>query len=258
MIKFFRKIRQKVLTENKFSKYFIYAIGEIILVVIGILIALQINNWNQNQSDRKKEVTILKELKKEFEENSIRYEETIKGQTFALNSNQSFLLCLEKKDLNYKRDSIASFILYGTLNYFRAEPVIGAYQSFNASGNISLIQNSALKTKLAAFSSEISQGFEDETASMDLLNLLNIEFSSILEPLMPTEIRKELGLKQSQNMDVESQNNALLKLYESQNIMTLSSLRGRTEYNRLYLQKKMLTYTNEIIDLINNELNTEK
>ena len=46
MIKFFRKIRQKLLSENKFSKYLIYAIGEIILVVIGILIALQINNRN--------------------------------------------------------------------------------------------------------------------------------------------------------------------------------------------------------------------
>ena len=49
MIKFFRKIRQKLLTENKFSKYLIYAIGEIILVVIGILIALSINNWNENR-----------------------------------------------------------------------------------------------------------------------------------------------------------------------------------------------------------------
>ena len=49
MIKFFRKIRQKMLTENKFNKYLIYAFGEIVLVVIGILIALQINTWNENK-----------------------------------------------------------------------------------------------------------------------------------------------------------------------------------------------------------------
>jgi hypothetical protein len=55
MIKFFRKIRQKNLTENKFGKYLTYVIGEIILVVIGILIALQINNSNE----RKKEEQIL-------------------------------------------------------------------------------------------------------------------------------------------------------------------------------------------------------
>ena len=53
MINFFRKIRQKMLTENKFSRYLLYAIGEIVLVVIGILIALQINNWNQNKIDNK-------------------------------------------------------------------------------------------------------------------------------------------------------------------------------------------------------------
>ena len=52
MIKFFRKIRQKLLSENKFSKYLLYAIGEIILVVIGILIALSINNWNQKQQQK--------------------------------------------------------------------------------------------------------------------------------------------------------------------------------------------------------------
>jgi hypothetical protein len=52
MIKFFRKIRQKMLTENKFSKYLLYAIGEIILVVIGILIALQINNWNEGRKEK--------------------------------------------------------------------------------------------------------------------------------------------------------------------------------------------------------------
>lgn len=62
MIKFFRKIRQRLLTENKFSKYLLYAIGEIILVVIGILIALQINNWNQDRIDTRKEINHLKNI----------------------------------------------------------------------------------------------------------------------------------------------------------------------------------------------------
>ena len=53
MIKFFRKIRQNLLAENRFSKYLIYATGEIILVVIGILIALSINNWNELKNDLK-------------------------------------------------------------------------------------------------------------------------------------------------------------------------------------------------------------
>ena len=65
MIKFFRKIRQKLLSENKFSKYLIYAVGEIVLVVIGILIALQINNWNEIRQIKKveKEIFNVKEKK---------------------------------------------------------------------------------------------------------------------------------------------------------------------------------------------------
>lgn len=51
MIKFFRLIRQILIGENKFSKYLLYAIGEIVLVVIGILIALGINNWNEKNNN---------------------------------------------------------------------------------------------------------------------------------------------------------------------------------------------------------------
>ena len=59
MIKFFRKIRYNLMSENKTGKYFKYAIGEIVLVVIGILIALQINNWNEERkSDRQIELLL--------------------------------------------------------------------------------------------------------------------------------------------------------------------------------------------------------
>ena len=74
MIKFFRKIRQKLLAENKFSKYLLYAIGEIALVVIGILIALQINNWNEYQKINENETIVAKELYKELSENLVLVE----------------------------------------------------------------------------------------------------------------------------------------------------------------------------------------
>ena len=73
MIKFFRKIRQKLLSENKFSKYLIYAIGEIVLVVIGILIALSINNWNENNKQRTKEKAILENLKTSLEDDILTH-----------------------------------------------------------------------------------------------------------------------------------------------------------------------------------------
>ena len=62
MIKFFRNIRRRLLRKNRFTRYLIYAIGEIILVVIGILIALQINNWNEDRQNRKLERGLMKDL----------------------------------------------------------------------------------------------------------------------------------------------------------------------------------------------------
>ncbi|WP_298537050.1 hypothetical protein [uncultured Algibacter sp.] len=66
MIKFFRKIRQQLLSENKISKYLLYAVGEIILVVIGILLALNINNRNQQKISEAKITNILKEIQQDI------------------------------------------------------------------------------------------------------------------------------------------------------------------------------------------------
>ena len=97
MIKFFRKIRQKLLSENKFSKYFIYAIGEIILVVIGILIALQVNNWNEERKSNIETNKIREELNAEFYNNRIVLNERIKDLKIA-NSNVRIVLSLINKE----------------------------------------------------------------------------------------------------------------------------------------------------------------
>tara|TARA_R110001606_G_C15381819_1_gene650509 strand:- start:313 stop:1068 length:756 start_codon:yes stop_codon:yes gene_type:complete len=69
MIKFFRKIRQNMIKENRTSKYLLYAIGEIVLVVIGILIALQVNNLNESSKNDVKAEKFLMKLKNQIERN---------------------------------------------------------------------------------------------------------------------------------------------------------------------------------------------
>jgi len=75
MINFFRKIRKKLADDNKPLKYMRYAIGEIVLVVIGILIALSINNWNEYRKDREKEQKVLETLVNNLERNSVILDE---------------------------------------------------------------------------------------------------------------------------------------------------------------------------------------
>ena len=86
MLKIFRKIRQQVLSENHFSKYLLYAMGEIILVVVGILIAIQINNWNETRKNKQTEQKMLQPILKNLEEDkqtlhkaTKRYELTLKN-----------------------------------------------------------------------------------------------------------------------------------------------------------------------------------
>ncbi len=146
MIKFFRHIRQQLLTENKFSKYLLYAVGEIILVVIGILIALQINNNNELNKLRAKEVQFLKNLKSDliFEESELdRYTEIREG---IVNSAQ---LALEH--FNGKPVENIQMFNYHTFN-------VGIWQEFQRnnntflelinSGNLTIISNDSIKNGL--------------------------------------------------------------------------------------------------------------
>lgn len=113
MIKFFRKIRQKLLTENNFSKYLLYAIGEILLVVLGILIALSINNWNTYRKDRIKEKELLNGIVVNLELNKKLILERI-GMLDGLNKNADTVLKLQDKQIVYT-DTIAIRLYVATV-----------------------------------------------------------------------------------------------------------------------------------------------
>ena len=103
MIKLFRKIRQKLLSEKKFSKYLIYAIGEIILVVIGILIALQVNNSNQRKQNQKKEILYLTRLTTNLGYDKRLYETIISNDSILINELNDF-----NEDLQISIDNVVN------------------------------------------------------------------------------------------------------------------------------------------------------
>ncbi len=96
MIKFFRKIRQNMIKENKVSKYVLYAIGEIVLVVIGILIAISINNWNEQRIQQHKAAYYLVSIVKDLESNVA----FIKTKNTAINNDLKLLEAISHKLTN--------------------------------------------------------------------------------------------------------------------------------------------------------------
>jgi hypothetical protein len=91
MIKFFRKIRQKMLTENKFSKYLLYAIGEIILVVIGILIALQLNTAKENKEKSELGYKYLTEMRQEVQNDIFMLDTHIRRLDISIKNQEASL-----------------------------------------------------------------------------------------------------------------------------------------------------------------------
>ncbi len=105
MIKIFRKIRQNLLSEGKAGKYFKYAFGEIILVVIGILIALQINNWNEDRKARVLEIVLLENIKKDLNLDTLDINFNLKYHSFFINEEKKLLNFLTN-DLKFPESTI--------------------------------------------------------------------------------------------------------------------------------------------------------
>jgi hypothetical protein len=127
MIKFFRQIRQQLLAQNKFTKYLIYAIGEIILVVIGILIALQVNNYNEAKKQEIKTKEILTKIHEELAINIQKSDDIIeyykmKDSLFYLFFNDKFTIA------DYKEIGLSE-VPYLTLSYRDLQIVDNAYKS---------------------------------------------------------------------------------------------------------------------------------
>jgi hypothetical protein len=163
MIRFLRKIRQELVTKNKISKYLLYAVGEILLVVIGILLALQIDTWNTEYQNRKQEHEILEQLREEYLSNRDQIEQKVKIRNLM---KQSHL-----KLLSYRGDPIISedsvnFHLIRTIVWPTFDPDLGITNELIASGKLYLIRNGELRKQLTTWLKYVDELKEEEVILM--------------------------------------------------------------------------------------------
>jgi hypothetical protein len=175
MIKFFRKIRQNLLSEGKIGKYLKYAIGEIVLVMIGILLALQVNNWNEQRKDRKKEQVVLKQLQEDYQANLIQLDEKMKTRAMIVYSAMKLLKAFDQPT-GIIRDSLIKDLA----NAFHDPTYDPIQNDLTSSGNLMLIRNHKLKRLLSNWSSDVVGVREIEVTWS---NSVNGEFDLILSEL---------------------------------------------------------------------------
>jgi hypothetical protein len=253
MIKFFRKIRYDLMGKNKTGKYFKYAIGEIVLVVIGILIALNLNNWNERRKINIEEVLILKSLhdnlgltKKQSETNILKEKRLKADLLFLLNftSNNSKLL---------RPGNLDSIFDNGIFQLGTDSPVINSYYDLKNTGKIGLIKNKNLREKFTRL--EVSVNNVKEKI-MDRLDIHQIRIDDIIEKdinfvLLSKSAIPELNIENEKPNDY----NLILNNRRVRNLLTikLRMTQGVQDVNKeLYLDIVDLTA------LIKAELNMKK
>jgi hypothetical protein len=197
MIKFFRKIRQNLLSEGKTGKYLKYAFGEIILVVIGILIALSLNNWNENRKNKLTESEYYCKLLADFELDRQNIAELYKESEHKIETSKRLLLELNNKNKD------KTFLLNSYLQALRTNAFVPskvAMTDLISSGKLNLLTNDSLKNNLIRYYSELDK----------LLYQLEINRSKSLERVFLYDDHVQFG-NQYFNYVAKSLGNEILK-----------------------------------------------
>ena len=165
MVKFFTKIRYKLMEKNKTGQYLKYALGEIILVVIGILIALQINNWNEQKKERKIEQAYLLSLKSEFKVNLNKVNTSITNAEEMLNGINNLLALFDKTIFRTIPGDSVDKRLQVLGKSFVFQPSRGVLSDIISSGNLNTITSQKLRQRIASFESLVEDYKRQENAA---------------------------------------------------------------------------------------------
>jgi len=189
MIKIFRHIRRNLMEQNKTGKYLKYAIGEIFLVLIGILLALAISDWNNDRADKQSEIRTLTELKKgiliDLETITVRQAEVNKSIA-NINYLQSLL---KNKSYVYNQELDTLFgVVYG-IRYFK--PNSAFYEDLKSTG-LKLIKNESIRLQIVQlfennydalnWINELEMSINDVNRSYYLTNFYDLTFSKFATP----------------------------------------------------------------------------
>ena len=167
MIPFFRKIRKKMADDNRPMKYARYAIGEIILVMIGILLALQVNNWNTNRAQKQKEQILLSSLNKEFKANKVQLDTVLFYGKSSMKSNAYLLSRLPIKDVKKENLDSLSFHLWNHTNAWTFNPSNGVTNSIMNSSSINIISDNELRQLMVGWNDLLLDYQEEEIKAVN-------------------------------------------------------------------------------------------
>ena len=165
MITLLRRIRQKLIDSGSVTKYLLYAIGEILLVVIGILIALQVNNWNEGRKLQNEERQYLTALRSDFESAESSFQWMLGAVQEQLDHNEEFLNMIAEPAGSVPADSLTGMIRKAFIDVpFNVQ--VTAYTDLLNSGKLAVLQSEELRRTLSEFeaANSLANGYAERAA----------------------------------------------------------------------------------------------
>ncbi len=229
MIKFFRKIRQKLLSEGRTGKYLQYAIGEILLVVIGILIALQINNWNEKRKSRATEVYVLNEISSNLAEDANIIDDMIirRELTKASVANMSNYLQKDIVDKETLEKDLVNFLTFE--RYFS---INNAYEILKSKGL--QLSNNDLTSKISRYYDYEQNKINRSVVDIENAILKIIENDSgIIKYFESIDLNNKALVADCNNPDFKEELHRILIGFQNNNTGTLKKLIDFQELNTI-------------------------
>lgn len=256
MIKIFRHIRKRLISENRFSRYLLYAIGEIILVVVGILLALQINSWNQQRIDNNKEIELLGDLKAEFRYNLTELEESININKKVSQSCIELTEIIRANTIDEKRDKVDELLIaIGNFNSFDART--GVSSEIVNSDKLSILKNEVLRRQLSNWLTFIIDCEEDILFRSDNYTINLMPFLMKRFPLANGELTKKLAFDKNNYLETYKVKSPFKYNLSQNDLMEFENQIWHHKHNQDYVAVNELNLKDFIlttIDIIEKEL----
>ncbi|MCK0161721.1 DUF6090 family protein [Allomuricauda sp. F6463D] len=252
MLKFFRKIRKKLIAERKVSNYIFYAIGEIVLVVIGILIALAINNANEDSIKNKKEQAYLIGLKNEFETSKLKLQELIRVNKVSYEAAKSIVSLMDMEKTPSEKEMSELFIDAFAFDIF-FNPNNSLLNEMINSGSLKDVSNDTLRIRLTNWVATMDDIANQEKFLGDqrtnIVDWFRTQGHSIRTILDYTGMSSELGIHKEK--EPVSNLSALRSIAFENNILLfiITSKSTETEHYNPLMQS-----LDEILNLLDSEI----
>jgi hypothetical protein len=249
MIHFFRKIRQQLFSKGKFSSYLLYALGEIALVMIGILLALQVNNWNSLRLQQNEITSKYERLLTELNSTSARVEQKAQYlDSIIVGRNKRSLELLSKKN----EDSI--HLIYNSLQGVTNVVTVGydmpATNEFMEAGYISAIDNDSLKSLFLNLKRSLSFGtIVDDYAKTQL--------NTLIEPYVVKNINYAQMVK-GQSMITVNPTRDYTVFFNDLELENILNLKIETDVTKINYLKTFNAILRETASVISSELEKSK